>query len=163
MVRDVTGMAQIRAWGIAILWSAILWGAGGDALSATSTSRFLGPLLEWIFPTLSGADKDLLLGLTRKSAHIVEYAVFAALLLRALLLSWTRSFARAALLTLAAAFALAVADEWRQGLSAVRTGSEVDVALDSAGALAAVLLWGFFGRAGRRNHRSAAPTDRHGL
>ena len=139
-------MVKVRAWAFVVLWAAIVWGAGGDSLSATSTSRFLGPLLDWILPNLGDAQRDFLLGLSRKSAHVVEYAILAALLLRALRLSWTRALAPAALLSLCGVGALAVADEWRQGLSAARTGSVGDVALDLAGGLAAIAIWGLIER-----------------
>lgn len=129
-----------------VLWAAIVWGAGGDSLSATSTSRFLGPLLDWILPSLGDAQKDFLLGLSRKSAHVVEYAILAALLLRALRLSWTGPLTSAALVSFCGVAALAVTDEWRQGLSAARTGSAGDVALDLAGGLVAIAIWGLIER-----------------
>ena len=148
---------QIRSWGIVVLWAAVVWLAGGDAMSAPETSRFLGPLLDWLLPDLEAADRLLLLGLARKSAHVVEYAILAALLLRALLLSRRPTLARASLIALGASLVLALADEWRQGLSAVRTGALGDVGLDLAGALAAIALWALFEAAGARRRATPAP------
>lgn len=159
MRREPTRRVKIRAWGIAVLWAAVVWVAGGDSLSAHDTSRFLGPLLDWVLPNLDAADRDLLLGLARKSAHVVEYALLAALLLRALLLSWRRTLVPASLVALCASLGLAVADEWRQGLSAVRTGSAGDVALDLAGALAAIALWALFEASSARRRATQPPSN----
>ena len=148
---------QIRSWGIVVLWAAVVWLAGSDAMSAHETSRFLGPLLDWLLPNLDAADRVLLLGLARKSAHVVEYAILAALLLRALLLSHQRTLARASLIALGASLALAVTDEWRQGLSTVRSGAAGDVGLDLAGALAAIALWALFEAASARRRATPAP------
>jgi VanZ family protein len=62
----------------------------------------------------------------RKCAHATEYAILAALLLRA-----TGSFAWAFALTVA----YAAADEVHQTFVRGRHGSPVDVAIDAAGAL----------------------------
>jgi len=128
----------VIAWLVAAGWAGLVWGLGGDALASPTTSRILGPLVEWLLPELTPSEKWRLVGLVRKSAHVVEYAILAALVLRATLLSWRRSVALAAVFSLGVVTAMAVADEVRQGRSSVRTGSAWDVALDVTGGALAV-------------------------
>jgi VanZ family protein len=81
----------------------------------------------------------------RKIAHVAEFAILGALLLRAIRHP-------------GAAFALgvlyAITDEVHQTFVEGRHGSPVDVAIDAAGVLAGVLAWRWL--AGRR--RGDAPT-----
>ena len=94
--------------------------------------------LEAVYQPLGSDDVAIYL---RKAAHAVEYGMLAILLLRALWLGTRLSRAGAVLGTLAAAGLLAVADEARQGVSALRTGSAWDVALDLGGGAAAIALF----------------------
>lgn len=76
--------------------------------------------------------------MTRKGAHVFEYAVLAALAYQALRDSsnpW-----RSAGLALALVVSVAVADEAHQAVSAARTGSAIDVSIDVAGGATALLL-----------------------
>jgi VanZ family protein len=68
----------------------------------------------------------------RKAAHIAEYAVFGALLYRAL----EREAA-----ALAAGIAYAATDELHQHFVSGRVGSVVDVAVDAVGLAAGMLVW----------------------
>jgi VanZ family protein len=70
---------------------------------------------------------DLLL---RKAAHLTEYAVLGALLVRAL----------RELPALVAGVAYAVSDELHQTVVAGRTGALLDVAVDATGVLLGILL-----------------------
>ena len=126
-------------WWLAVgLWIAVVLSLSSDRFSAESTSRFLAPLVRWIYPAISAETEQLLQFLARKGAHAFEYAVLAALAFQALRQS--SSPWRAAGLALALVLAVAVADETRQAFSAARTGSPVDVALDVAGGAALLLL-----------------------
>ena len=126
-------------WWLAVgLWIAVVLGFSSDRFSAESTSRFLAPLVRWIFPAITAETQQLLLSLTRKGAHVFEYAVLAALAYQALREAsnpW-----RSAGLALALVISVAVADETRQATSAARTGSVIDVSIDVAGGAAALLL-----------------------
>ena len=121
-----------------LLWAAFVWGLGGDSLSNQQTSRIIGPLIDWLFPDLSWQDKGAVLYTIRKGAHVVEYAVLALLSLRALWLSWRDSLLLASVFAAGVVVAMASADEYRQGLSQVRTGSGWDVLLDISGGLTAI-------------------------
>ena len=107
-------------------------------MASPATSAFLGSFVEWLLPGITPGEKWKVVRFLRKSAHVFEYAVFAALLLRAARLSWQRSIRLAAAFSVGVVAAFAIADETRQGLSAVRTGSAWDVALDVFGGLLAV-------------------------
>ena len=62
-----------------ILWiGVILFMSSGEA-SMAETSRFIRPLLEFLFPNASAATIDLYHGYIRKSAHFTEYGILALL------------------------------------------------------------------------------------
>ena len=110
-----TLVAALWAWGPVVVWAALIF-----TLSAIPD---LGT-------GLGGWDLVL-----RKLAHAAEYAVLAALLVRALDRPW---------LALALASLYAMTDEVHQVFVEGRRGSPVDWAIDTAGAaigVGLVLLW----------------------
>jgi VanZ family protein len=126
-------------WWLAVaLWIAVVLGFSSDRFSAESTSRFLAPLVRWIFPAISAEAQQLLQLLLRKGAHVFEYAVLAALAYQALRQS-SKAW-RSAGLALALVAAVAATDETHQSFAVARTGSAIDVSLDVAGGAAALLL-----------------------
>jgi hypothetical protein len=131
---------QILAWVLVLGWALFVWGLGTDEFSASTTSRFMKPVLRWLFPHLGFYEINELIYGIRKAAHVVEYAVLAILTLRALLLHKRPSLITCAVLSLAFALTFAAADERRQSHSAARTGSGWDVLLDGAGAVSAIAL-----------------------
>lgn len=74
----------------------------------------------------------------RKLVHAGEYALLAFLWWRALRTSVPSR--RAVLLALGISVAYAMSDEYHQSFVEGRTGSPIDVAIDTAGAAAAALL-----------------------
>ncbi len=131
---------QIRAWVLVVIWASFVWALGTDGLSASQTSRFLRPLLEWIYPDLSAYQLYKILLSIRKSAHVIEYALLGFLTLHAILLGKRPSLIVSAGLALAFIISFSTADETRQGFSKARTGSAFDVLLDSAGGASAIGL-----------------------
>jgi VanZ family protein len=126
-------------WWLAVgVWIAVVLGLSSDRFSAESTSRFLAPLIHWLFPTITAETKQLLLSLARKGAHVFEYAVLGALAFQALRES--SSPWRSTVLAIALVIAVAVADETHQATSPARTGSAVDVSIDVAAGAGAVFL-----------------------
>ena len=108
----MSASAALRLWAPVVLWAAVIF--------AFSSVPDLGTGLgTW----------DLVL---RKLAHVAEYALLGALLLRAL------GDERAAL---AAGVAYAISDELHQHFVPGRTGSPLDVVIDSVGVAFGVLLW----------------------
>lgn len=117
----------------------------------SETSRFIGPLIQFFFPEMPYESRQVIHGFVRKSAHFIEYAVLAALAVRAFRVSSIDRLRENRFL-LAVAFAAIVAslDEFHQSFNSARTGTVFDVFLDIAGATSATLLIWFVGRWRRR-------------
>ncbi len=86
----------------------------------------------------SNEEHGLLYLLSRKAAHFVEYALLLALWWRALASKVTDPWALA--LALGITVLYAVTDEFHQTFVNGRAGRPLDVAIDTAGALAAAAL-----------------------
>ena len=98
------------------------------------TSRFIRPLLEFLFPSASSDTITLYHAFIRKFAHFTEYAILAFLAFRA---------SRNSRWKYIAAFAVASLDEFNQSFEATRTGSINDVMLDIAGGVSMIaVIWG---------------------
>lgn len=93
-----------------------------------NTSRFIEPMLSWLFPLASKETISVLHALVRKTAHFTEYAVLFWLLLRG-------PMAGRPYMALGVCVVYACLDESHQIFVAGRTPSLWDVALDSTGAL----------------------------
>jgi VanZ family protein len=137
-----------KYWLPVLLWMALIFSASTDALSATRTSRILGPLLRWIHPGISDEAVRRVQYGVRKLGHLTEYAVLAVLVWRARfrpMRGETRPWSwPAAGMALGVAVLYAVSDEVHQGFVPTRDGRVQDVLLDGCGALvglAAVWSW----------------------
>lgn len=112
-------------------------------MSAEHTSRFIGPFLRWIYPTISPITILRVQLFIRKLAHVSEYAVLAVLLYRAVVhttLKGRRALSAALVLVLCATYA--ASDEFHQSFVPSRTASVRDVMIDICGAtLALILYW----------------------
>ncbi|MCS6817885.1 MAG: VanZ family protein [Blastocatellia bacterium] len=143
--RSVLRIFTVR-WLPALLWTGVVLGFSSEAFAATQTSRLLLPLLRWMFPSADPETLDALhLGI-RKLAHVIEYAILAALFVRA----WSGRLGVEsagdvghALLPVAV---VAAVDEYRQSLSTLRTGSLRDWGIDLGGALLAMVVLWIWGR-----------------
>ncbi len=113
-----------------------------EAASSGHTSRILVPFLRHVLPWASPLQIDVLHDLTRKMAHIVEYAILATLWFFALVRSGAFSTRRAMAATLGICLAWAVADEIHQAFVLSRTGSVGDVVIDVTGAGTALVVAG---------------------
>ncbi len=129
----------ILSWILALYWVHIVHSFSGGSFSAEETSRFIGPLLEWLFPEASETTRYLLHKGIRKLAHLVEYGILAGFSFRALSLSAAREPFRVARLAAGLVLVIALIDEAGQAQTAVRTGSSRDVVIDFAGG--AAVLW----------------------
>ncbi len=107
------------------------------------TSRFIRPLLEFLFP--AAPEQTLLTyhGYIRKAAHFTEYAILAFLAVRALSIPATVRLHRwRYLLPLLLVVAVAAIDEFHQSFEISRTGSILDVMLDISGGVTMIIfLW----------------------
>ena len=136
-----------RLWRYAplVLWIAFIYFASTGAMSASNTSRIIGPLFRWLFPNITEAQLLFVHFTVRKSAHFTEYAILALLAARAFIPS-TRRFLRQRWFVAALALVVTVAllDEYNQSFNAARTGTIWDSMIDiSGGALALIVfsLW----------------------
>lgn len=125
------------------LWLAVIFYLSSDNGSMPETSRFIRPVLQFLFPSATVETIDLYHGYIRKAAHFTEYAVLAFLAVRAFAGSSVprlRAMRYAAPIVLATI--VAMLDEANQSLGSTRSGSVWDVLLDITGSVVtAVILW----------------------
>jgi VanZ family protein len=143
-------------WLPPLLWMAVMFGLSTDTFAAAHTGEVLWNVLRGLTLRVTYAQYALLHFLTRKAAHLTEYAILACLLLRAFRAgaarAWHWQWATLSLLLVAV---YAVLDESHQAYTQSRTGSVADSVLDMAGGLIALaLLW--------LNRRKSAGLDRDG-
>jgi VanZ family protein len=122
-------------WGPLILWMLLISGLSTDAFSAAETGRLLLPLLRFLFPNMSPATLILLHGVTRKAAHVAEFAILALLWYRALDPSGSGWQTKTVLRVFILAAAFGALDEAHQLFVPSRTASIGDVGWDSLGAV----------------------------
>ncbi|MEK6280699.1 MAG: VanZ family protein [Acidobacteriota bacterium] len=136
-----SGLKRWARYGPLVFWLGFLWLASTGAFSAGNTSRFLRPLLTWLFPRFSEAELDALHFLVRKAAHFLEYAVLGFLASRAFVTSTHASIQRRWFeLALLLVVLNSLLDEFHQSYVASRTGSIYDSAIDIAGGLTVLLV-----------------------
>ncbi|HXH84051.1 MAG TPA: VanZ family protein, partial [Candidatus Tectomicrobia bacterium] len=130
---------RLGSWLAPCAWmGVILWLSTGD-FSADATGGLLVPLFRWLLPWTTDQDLAWLHGLARKAAHVAVYAILAALWFRAVRRETRLGDGAASWIALGVALAWAVVDEAHQATLPTRTGSAVDVAIDGAGAVLALL------------------------
>ena len=127
-----------------------------DTFAAEPTGEVLWHVLSALAPHVTYEQYTLLHLLTRKAAHLTEYAILACLLLRAFRAGAARAWHwRWATLALVLVAIHAGLDEYHQAYTQYRTGSVSDSVLDMAGGLIALaLLW--------LSRRKSAGLNRHG-
>jgi len=141
--------AAVKNWLPAIAWAGVISSLSTDIFSSEHTSRFIIPLLRWLFPHWSNDTLELMHGIIRKSAHVTEYFIFSIFLLRAIRgknREWTLRWAVWAVVIAAGYAAL---DEFHQSFVPSRTASPWDALIDTVGASAAqAVLWLWHSRRG---------------
>jgi VanZ family protein len=130
----------LKYWLPVLAWMVFIFIGSTDLLSAEHTSRFIGPFLHWFAPDISEATVSSVQLVVRKCAHLTEYAILAALLLRAFRQHQPR-VARALAMSFFIASVYAALDEFHQSYVASRTGSPWDVLIDCIGALAGLVIY----------------------
>jgi VanZ family protein len=141
----------LKYWLPVLLWMIFIFVGSTDLMSAEHTSRFLVPFLRWLAPDISDAAIATIQLFIRKCAHLAEYAILAAFLLRAFRKSQER-LARATISAFILAVIYAAFDELHQASVPSRTASPYDVAIDTAGALVGLAIyWRTIRRASLRN------------
>ena len=140
----------LSAYAPILLWVGVIFYLSSDNGSSVQTSRFIRPLLEFLFPGAPPTTIDLYHFYIRKAAHFTEYAILSLVLARAFIKVragfryWP--FAAVGIVALVAA-----GDEINQSLEASRTASPYDSLLDIVGgSVAAFVLWLLLKRASTR-------------
>ncbi len=128
----------------------LIFAGSTGALSSQQTSRFIGPILRWFSPDASDETVRAIQYGIRKSGHLTEYAILAALLWRARRKPklhphkpWLRSDA---IFAIGIAALYAVTDELHQSFQPTRQGSVWDVLIDTLGAGLGILAIWMIGR-----------------
>ena len=134
----------LKFWLPVLLWMVLIFSASSDQHSYEHSSRFVEPLLRWLFPHMSQTGIETLHHALRKCAHLAEYAVLALLLFRLFnqskkVFSWPQIYG-----TLFIVFLYATTDEFHQHFVPSRTPLVSDVFIDTGGgAIGLFMLWIF--------------------
>jgi VanZ family protein len=153
-IRFSSGVLHLRAfcksWLPVLAWMTLIFSASSDKRSYEHSSLLVEPLLRWLFPHMPEAQIHAIHLLLRKCAHLVEYAVLALLLWRAVHRP-VKNDSRPWLwpeagLTLAIVFLYAASDEFHQLFVPTRTAHVTDVFIDTAGGAAGLLAFWLIGR-----------------
>jgi VanZ family protein len=132
------------AWLWVVLWLGVIAIESTNYLSSANTSRFLYPVLHFLF----GVDPVRFPTwhfILRKGGHVFGYGMLSWLLFRALRVTalssrdpnWSMAWS---LLALAGTAFVASLDEWHQSFLPSRTGTVRDVLLDATAALVMQVL-----------------------
>jgi VanZ family protein len=120
-----------------VAWMIFVFFMSTDVGASSNTGRLLIPILKWFDPHITLAGVERAHFIVRKAGHIIEYAILALLVLRALRIlrpaptPWSWPLAT---ITLLLAAAYGATDELHQRFVASRESSLHDVVIDSSGA-----------------------------
>ncbi len=132
------------------LWIGLIFFLSGGQAAMSETSRFIRPLLMFLFPNTPEATLIIYHGYIRKFAHFAEYAALAFFAFRAFSLSSIEFLQKYRfIVSFILVLSIAALDEFNQSFSAARTGSFQDVLLDAFGGLtmlAILYFWNFRNR-----------------
>ncbi len=125
-----------------VLWIGVIMFLSSGQASMSNTSRFVRPLLEFLFPAAPEEILNVYHGYIRKLAHVAEYAILAFWAARAFINS-NQNFLRRLWFVGSFVVVLAVAsiDETNQSFLNSRTGSIYDVLIDVFGGTAMILIF----------------------
>ena len=121
-----------------LFWVSVTYLFSSDVFSASETSRYLGPILAFLFPWLSDDQVSAVHGAIRKFGHVAEFFVMAVLSRRAIGL--VHRGARATFFSGVFVMSAAVLDEIHQLLTMYRGASPVDVGYDCLGGMIGIWL-----------------------
>jgi len=145
----------LKYWLPLLTWLVVIFVGSTSIMSAAQTSRYIVPFLLWLKPVMSPRAIWIILITIRKCAHVIEYAVLALLLWRALRsipTLQTKSLMVIGAVLLGCAL-FAASDEFHQTFVHSRTPSVRDVLLDVTGALLGLLIGASFARRHQKRFR----------
>jgi VanZ family protein len=134
-----------------LLWIGFIFWMSSNSGSMTNTSRFIRPLLEFLFPHSPAETLDVIHGYIRKLAHLTEYAILAFFASRTFFTSSKPYLQRFwYLLAMSVVFIVAAFDEYNQSFNTNRTSSGYDVLLDCFGGFLMICAVSFWMRKSRK-------------
>lgn len=129
------------------IWICVILFLSSGQASMPQTSRFIKPLLEFLFPSASAETLIIYHGYIRKLAHFTEYAIVGFFAARAFSTSSIDVFRRYwVIISILLAASIAGLDEFNQSLDSSRTASIWDVLLDIFGGVTAIAVYYFIKR-----------------
>jgi VanZ family protein len=124
-----------------VLWMGFISFASSGSFSAGNTSRIIGPLVLWLFPNTTPETLLTIHMVTRKLAHLTEYAILGFLAARAFRGSPRPGLqGRWFIVSLILIIAYALIDEYHQSFVPSRTASVYDSFIDMTGGLTALII-----------------------
>jgi VanZ family protein len=142
----------LKYWLPALVWLGVIFFGSTDLMSAEHTSRILVPFLVWLKPNITIETVMFIQFLVRKAAHLIEYAILAMVVWRALYYG-TNLKVKTSLPFVSvwlAATLVAAADEYHQSFVPSRGAAWGDVLIDSGGAIFGLLISYSLARRGNR-------------
>lgn len=133
---------RFSAYAPLAVWIGVIFFFSSGFGSAEHTSRFVRPLLEFLFPGASPETISFYHAIIRKSAHFAEYFVLGLLAVRAARLSTSEAVRRKTfLVSVIFVAAIAISDETLQSFNPSRTGAWLDVLIDLCGGLTGIVVF----------------------
>jgi VanZ family protein len=129
----------LEYWLPLLLWISAVYLFSTDSFSGSETSRYIVPLLRFLFPWLSAQGIDLLHGVIRKLGHVSEYFVLTLLAYRSFRYEQS-GIVQARLRAVGFIVLAAIVDEGHQLMTISRSGSLMDVGYDTLGGVCALWL-----------------------
>lgn len=124
------------------LWIGVVFFASTMQGSMQNTSRFIRPLLKFLFPDAPEETLIVYHGYIRKLAHLTEYAILAFWASRAFSTSSIKFLQKYwFIFSLALVLLIASIDEYNQSFNSQRTGSIYDVSLDALGGTLMIIFF----------------------
>jgi VanZ family protein len=148
-----------KYWLPLLIWIGVIFVGSTSVMSVPHTSRYIIPVLLWLKPGMTVQTIWVIIMVMRKSAHVIEYAVLALLLwraLRSLRILRTKTLMVSGAVLLGCAM-LAASDEFHQVFVKSRTPAVRDVLLDVTGAVFGLLIGLLFAR----RHPKGFPARSH--
>lgn len=137
-----SALQRLGRYGPLLLWIAFISFASTGEFSALNSSRFVRPVLLWLFPDISEGQLGGIHFLVRKVSHLVEYAILAFLARRAFFTSSHAGIQRRWFhLGLLLVVLCSLLDEFQQSFAPSRSASIVDSVVDVIGGLTVLLIF----------------------
>jgi VanZ family protein len=143
---------QVKNWLQPLAWACLISILSTDEFSSEHTSRFITPVLHWLFPRAGVQTLELMHFFIRKMAHLTEYFIFSILLFHGVRGKDRGWKLRWAIWAVVIAGGYAALDEFHQVFVPSRHASPWDALLDTSGAtVGQVVLWLWYWRRGKVN------------